>query len=1119
MAISNQYGDREYNKFKESTDVGGQIGIVVVNPDGSTISGGGGGGSSNQYQDGTAIATQYGNIMMATDGSNLRFLSSNSSGELNLNNIGGTISLPTGAATETTLSSALTKLTDIETNTDSLAGVTSTTVGADTGLDVNVISGINVEVDLDAADDSVLVYGFDGASNQKIATDASGNLQIDVLSSALPSGAATESTLSSIDTDTTTIAAKVTDIETNTDSLATITNTTVGADTGLDVNVIGGINVEVDLNEADDSVQVFGNDGTSNQAIKTDADGHLQVDVLSGAGGVANAIDSNNSTTSTLGAGATFTGTGTDVLTYTSITVLLKTDQDSAANGMQFQFSTDNTNWDETHNYTYNNSVDSTAREFQFPVHARYFRVVYTNGGVAQTHFRLQTILHGNNVLPGIIRVGDTIYGDRSATLVKSVLSGESSAGGGTYENVKVAPSGSLEVNASQDTHDDFNANVNLQVADTDVSNSNPVPVSDAGGSLTVDNAGLTELAAAINASSQLDINVAADAVGLATQSTLASVDTTATAILADTAAIDTSTASIDTKLTTTNSKLTDIETNTDSLASVTNTTVGAKTGLDVNIIEGINVEVDLDAADDSVLVYGFDGTSNQKIKTDASGNVQVDIVADAAGLATESTLSNLDTTATSILADTAAIDTSTSSIDTKLTTTNSKLTDIETNTDSLAVTGGGVEATALRVTLANDSTGVLSVDDNGGSLTVDGTVAATQSGTWNINNISGTVSLPTGAATESTLSSIDTDTTTIATKVTDIETNTDSLATITNTTVGADTGLDVNVIGGINVEVDLDAADDSVLVYGFDGTSNQKIKTDSSGNLQVDIVADAAGLATESTLSNLDTTATSILADTAAIDTSTASIDTKLTTTNAKLTDIETNTDSLTVVGGGTEATALRVTLANDSTGVLTVDDGGGSLTVDGTVAATQSGTWNINDISGTISLPTGAATESTLNSILTKATDIETNTDALATVTKTTISADTGLDVNVINTVNTNTTITRQANISNSQTQGTGNISVSIAPGVLFKVIAVYLKFQAVPTANDFDVTIVDLAQPFYNTTVFSVDPGTLGITNVSWVPDGEVMVLPGQTLDLTFTNTATTQFGLTVIYEQIQ
>lgn len=44
----------------------------------------------------------------------------------------------------------------------------------------------------------------------------------------------------------------------------------------------------------------------------------------------------------------------------------------------------------------------------------------------------------------------------------------------------------------------------------------------------------------------------------------------------------------------------------------------------------------------------------------------------------------------------------------------------------ALAVVGSGTEATALRVTVATDSTGVLSVDDNGGSLTVDGTVAVT---------------------------------------------------------------------------------------------------------------------------------------------------------------------------------------------------------------------------------------------------------------------------------------------------------------------------------------------------------------------------------------------------------
>jgi len=50
---------------------------------------------------------------------------------------------------------------------------------------------------------------------------------------------------------------------------------------------------------------------------------------------------------------------------------------------------------------------------------------------------------------------------------------------------------------------------------------------------------------------------------------------------------------------------------------------------------------------------------------------------------------------------------------------------------------------------------------------------------------------------------------------------------------------------------------------------------------------------------------------------------------------------DSTTVIkaGGGVEADALRVTIANNSTGVLSVDDGGGALTVDGTVAVTNAG------------------------------------------------------------------------------------------------------------------------------------------------------------------------------------
>lgn len=59
-----------------------------------------------------------------------------------------------------------------------------------------------------------------------------------------------------------------------------------------------------------------------------------------------------------------------------------------------------------------------------------------------------------------------------------------------------------------------------------------------------------------------------------------------------------------------------------------------------------------------------------------------------------------------------------------------------------------------------------------------------------------------------------------------------------------------------------------------------------------------------------------------------------------------------LSVVGSGTEAAAMRVTIATDSTGVLSVDDNGGSLTVDGTVTAnlapTTSGGLTIGPASG---------------------------------------------------------------------------------------------------------------------------------------------------------------------------
>ena len=172
-----------------------------------------------------------------------------------------------------------------------------------------------------------------------------------------------------------------------------------------------------------------------------------------------NTIDSNNSTTTPLGGGAAFTGTGTDVSDYASVAITLFADVDGATDGMSFQFSTDNSNWDDTIAFTMDVS-DSNTRRFQFPVTAQYFRLVYTNGGGGQSAFRVQTILNRTNILTSIHRVSDSLTTDRSAQLVRAVIAGETTAGGGSMVNVKVSPSGTLTVGAENDTASNFLAEV-----------------------------------------------------------------------------------------------------------------------------------------------------------------------------------------------------------------------------------------------------------------------------------------------------------------------------------------------------------------------------------------------------------------------------------------------------------------------------------------------------------------------------------------------------------------------------------------------------------------------------------------------------------------------------------
>lgn len=97
-----------------------------------------------------------------------------------------------------------------------------------------------------------------------------------------------------------------------------------------------------------------------------------------------------NSTAVPLDAGVTWEGEGESCEGYSSISVLVMTDVDSADMGFKVQFSTDRVNWDREKATDLEAGV-SQARNVA--VISRWFRVVLVNGSAAQTYLRLQTLL------------------------------------------------------------------------------------------------------------------------------------------------------------------------------------------------------------------------------------------------------------------------------------------------------------------------------------------------------------------------------------------------------------------------------------------------------------------------------------------------------------------------------------------------------------------------------------------------------------------------------------------------------------------------------------------------------------------------------------------------------
>jgi len=149
-------------------------------------------------------------------------------------------------------------------------------------------------------------------------------------------------------------------------------------------------------------------------------------------------IDENNTSHEPLGIDEVFPGTATDVLQASIIFVTVYADQASAIDGLVIEQGhsvngVESIFWDTEDTYTI---PASTGKTFSIQPSMQYMRITYTNGGIAQTEFRLHAVIKKGNALASSHRIEDNISGEDDSRLVKAVITGKGK--GGLYRNIEL---------------------------------------------------------------------------------------------------------------------------------------------------------------------------------------------------------------------------------------------------------------------------------------------------------------------------------------------------------------------------------------------------------------------------------------------------------------------------------------------------------------------------------------------------------------------------------------------------------------------------------------------------------------------------------------------------------
>jgi hypothetical protein len=356
--------------------------------------------------------------------------------------------LPTGAATESSLSS-------INTKTPALVSGRVPVDGSGVTQPVSVSS---LPLPSGAATETTL-SGI--LSDLQLKADKTETQPVSLASVPLPSGAATETTLTSILSDLQLKADKTEAQPISATSLPLPTGAATEVTLG---NILTELGLKADSNETQ-PVSVASLPLPSGAATETTLStlngkiptigqknmaGSISVTIASDQPNtpltIEGTLDSGNSSTTLLDANEVFTGTWIDIKNFNAISVGVFSDVPSATNGLRAEYSYDGASVHHVHVFTY---AGTNGTGYNFTSEFRYFRLKYTNGGTDQASFNLISILKPTALFPSSYRISTTLTDETQSIITKSLISGKTTGGGGGYVDVKVNPSGALVTQAT----------------------------------------------------------------------------------------------------------------------------------------------------------------------------------------------------------------------------------------------------------------------------------------------------------------------------------------------------------------------------------------------------------------------------------------------------------------------------------------------------------------------------------------------------------------------------------------------------------------------------------------------------------------------------------------------